>query len=213
MVTGNPFVSTKVYLVNLNALKVLQDIVPILQGCMLNDSRCQKQLYERYLNFALKIAFRYVHSFENAATATNDAFVKVFRNLPGFEIRDPRNIETMLMGWIKRIVINASIDYVNKESLVNETVEISEAVWKKDAGSVNGENRLAYKELIILIKKLSPAYRAVFNLYVIDGYTHSEIAQTLNISVGTSKSNLAKAKAFLQKHFIKDNNGNSLCLT
>ena len=88
-----------------------------------------------------------------------------------------------------------------------------EYVWNKAGNTESGENKLLYKDLIILIRKLSPAYRVVFNLYVIDGYSHPEIAGMLNISTGTSKSNLAKARAFLQKHFIKDNNGSALCFT
>ncbi|MEP6465081.1 MAG: sigma-70 family RNA polymerase sigma factor [Parafilimonas sp.] len=191
----------------------MQDIFYILKGCMNNDARCQKQLYDRYLQFVLKISFRYVHSFENAANAANDAFVKIFRAIHNFEIRNEDNLEVMLCGWIKRIVVNASIDYMSKENLVPQTSELPEHVWNKSGREVSGESNLVYKELIVLVRKLSPGYRVVFNLYVIDGYTHPEIAQMLGISVGTSKSNLAKAKAFLQKHFIKDNNGNTLCFT
>jgi RNA polymerase sigma-70 factor (ECF subfamily) len=72
---------------------------------------------------------------------------------------------------------------------------------------------LYIKKLIALIRKLSPAYKLVFNLYVIDGYTHQEIANMLGISVGTSKSNLSKARAFLQKYLVKDDKGNILCFT
>ena len=191
----------------------MQDVLNILQGCINADPRSQKLFYDRYLHFALKISFRYVHCFENAAHAANDAFVKIFRNIANFQIRDPNNPEAMLMAWIKRIVINASIDYMSKESLVPQNTELPETVWKKASNAESGEDKLLYKELITLIRKLSPAYRVVFNLYVIDGYSHPEIAKTLNISIGTSKSNLAKARAFLQKHFIKDNNGNALCFT
>ena len=154
-----------------------------------------------------------MHSFENTAHAANDAFVKIFKNIVHFEVRDPNNPEAMLMAWIKRIVINASIDYMSKESLVPRNTELPETIWNKAGTAETGENKLLYKDLIILIRKLSPAYRVVFNLYVIDGYSHPEIAKLLNISTGTSKSNLAKARAFLQKHFIKDNNGNALCFT
>ena len=154
-----------------------------------------------------------MHSFDNAANAANDAFVKIFKAIHSFEIRSAENLEAMLSGWIKRIVVNASIDYMSRESLIPQMTELPETVWKKQDAAANGENKIAYKEMIILIRKLSPAYRAVFNLFVIDGYTHAEIAQMLNISVGTSKSNLSKAKAFLQIHFIIDNNGNTLCFT
>ena len=191
----------------------MQNIRDILEGCLSNDHRCQKLFYERYLHFVLKIAFRYVHSFENASNACNDAFVKIFKNLKHFEIRDTENFEIMLMGWMKRIVINTSIDYMSRESLTPQNVQIPEGVWKKANAAENGENKMLYKELIMLIRKLSPAYRVVFNLYVIEGYTHAEIAKMLGISAGTSKSNLAKAKAFLQKHLIKDHKGNTLCFT
>lgn len=190
----------------------MHDVLGIVKGCMNNDARCQKQLYDRYLQFALKISFRYVHSFENAADAANDAFIKIFRALPNFEIRNANNIEALLCGWIKKIVVNASIDYMSKESLVPQNKELPDLVFDRPGSELNGENKLLYKELIVLVRKLSPGYRVVFNLYVIDGYTHAEIAQMLGISVGTSKSNLAKAKAFLQKHFVKDNNGNTLCI-
>jgi RNA polymerase sigma-70 factor (ECF subfamily) len=181
---------------------------------MRNDARSQKIFYEKYLPYALRISYRYVHSFENAAHAANDAFVKIFRNFQKFEIRDYEHIENMLLGWIKRIVINASIDFMGRENLVATTNGTTHPE-NKDYISVNnsGENQLVYKELIALIRKLSPAYKVVFNLYVIDGYTHQEIADMLGISVGTSKSNLSKARAFLQKNLIKDDKGNVLCFT
>lgn len=191
----------------------MPDIYNILKGCMENDSRSQKLFYERYLKFALKISFRYVHSFENAADAANDAFVKIFRNIHKFEIRDADKLEAMLMGWVKRIVVNASIDYMSKENLTPQNIALPDGVWNKPGTEQSGENNISYKELMLLVRKLSPGYRAVFNLYVIDGCSHAEIAAMLGISVGTSKSNLSKAKDFLQKHFIKDNNGNALCFT
>lgn len=191
----------------------MTDIVTIIKGCAENDARCQKMLYDKYLSFALKTAFRYVHSYDNAAHAANDAFVKMFRAFKTYEIRDRNNVEAMLLGWMKRIVINTSIDFMLRESLVPEHIALpEEASNKKDTGTT-GEHNMAYKELINLVRKLSPAYRVVFNLHVIDGYTHPEIAKMLGISVGTSKSNLAKAKTFLQKYLVKDENGNVLCFT
>lgn len=191
----------------------MDDLLQIMRGCMENDAKCQKMLYEKYLPYALRISYRYVHSFENAAHACNDAFVKIFKNFKKFEIRDYNHIESMLLGWMRRIVINASIDYMGKENLVlNHTPFYNEDQEHKGANNT-GENQLVYKELISLIRKLSPAYKVVFNLYVIDGYTHQEIASMLGISVGTSKSNLSKARAFLQKYLIKDGKGNILCYT
>jgi len=187
-----------------------------MRGCMENDAKCQKILYDRYLPYALRISYRYVHSFENAALAANDAFVKIFKNFKKFEIRDYAHVETMLLGWIKRIVINASIDFMGRENLMlaNGTAHYDNGEYRSTNNiNNNGENQLVYKELIALIRKLSPAYKLVFNLYVIDGYTHQEIATMLGISVGTSKSNLSKARAFLQKYLVKDDKGNILCFT
>lgn len=180
---------------------------------MENDSKCQKIFYDRYLPYALRISYRYVHSFENAAHAANDAFVKIFKNFRKFEIRDYAHVETMLLGWIKRIVINASIDFMGRENLMSDSKTVHQDNGEYKNINNSGEDQLVYKELITLVRKLSPAYKLVFNLYVIDGYTHQEIANMLGISVGTSKSNLSKARAFLQKYLIKDDKGNILCFT
>jgi RNA polymerase sigma factor (sigma-70 family) len=191
----------------------LTDLTAIIRECAENNARSQKLIYDRYLGFALKTAFRYVHSYDNAAHAANDAFIKIFKAFKNFEIRDVNNVEPMLMGWMKRIVINTSIDFMLRESLVPEHIELPDYALNKKDGAPTGEHNMVYKELIGLVRKLSPAYRVVFNLHVIDGYSHPEIAKMLGISVGTSKSNLAKAKAFLQKHLVKDDNGNVLCFT
>ena len=194
----------------------MKELLTIIKGCANDEAKSQRILYERYLGYALKIAFRYVGSYENAANAANDAFIKIFKGFKKFEIRDTENIEAMLMGWMRRIVINVSIDYMRKESLIAERNYFRKNGWLLNGGDTSsngGDAQLMYKELISLIKKLSPAYRVVFNLHVIDGYSHHEIAEMLGISVGTSKSNLAKARAFLQKHLVTDTQGNVLCFT
>jgi RNA polymerase sigma factor (sigma-70 family) len=216
LLRGNPFIKTEVSLITYfatNILYYLKELLTIINGCVNNEAKSQKILYEKYLGYALKIAFRYVGSYENAANAANDAFIKIFKGFKKFEIRDPENIEAMLLGWMRKIVINVSIDYMRKESLMAKHAFISDSMWLQPDASNRGDNQLMYKELISLIRKLSPAYRVVFNLHVIDGYSHQEIAAMLGISPGTSKSNLAKARAFLQKFLIKDTKGNVLCFT
>ncbi len=191
----------------------MEKLVHIIEGCAQNDPKCQKWFYEHYFGFGLKTAFRYLYTYDKAIDATNDAFIKIFRNIKNFEIRDPDNVEKMLMGWIKRIFINASIDHVRRNSLIQENIPLSEEIWEQGGYADGADNGLIYKELILLVKKLSPAYRVVFNMHIIDGYSHQEIADQLGISVGTSKSNLFKAKAQLQKYMVKDNKGNVLCFT
>lgn len=110
----------------------------------------------------------------------------------------------MLMGWMKTIMINTAIDKLRKNNYLPETGVINENVWIEDR-SQTADQSLLYKELMIQVKKLPPAYRIVFNMYVIDGFTHQEIANHLKIAVGTSKSNLSKARAFLQNILKKSN--------
>jgi RNA polymerase sigma-70 factor (ECF subfamily) len=190
----------------------LKELLSIIKGCSNNEAKSQRIFYDKYLGYALKIAFRYVGSYENAANAANDAFIRIFKGLKKFEIRDSANAEAVLIGWMRRIIIHVSIDFMRKESLINDKYS-KQSTWMYSDTSNGGEEQLMYKELISLIKKLSPAYRVVFNLHVIDGYSHQEIAEMLGISVGTSKSNLAKARAFLQKHLVTDKKGNVLCFT
>ncbi len=131
----------------------------------------------------------------------NDGFVKVFRKLDKFHYEETVNPEMMLMGWMRTIMINTAIDRLRKDSFLPEIGVINENTWLIDRSS-SADQPLIYKELISEIKKLPPGYRTVFNMYVIDGFTHQQIADQLNISVGTSKSNLSKARVLLQK-FIK----------
>ena len=175
----------------------------IIEGCANNNSACQKQVYEHYYGYALKIVFRYVYRYDKAVDVVNDGFVKIFRNMSKFITDDPDHIEQRFMGWMKKIMINAAIDELRRNSMVVEIGGIPEHVWNVPDKSLGADQSLLYKELITLVKKLPPAYRAVFNMVVIDGLSHHEVASLLDISVGTSKSNLSRARALLQKN-IKD---------
>lgn len=190
----------------------MKDIPIIIKECAEGVAASQRAFYEQYLSYALKIAYRYVGSYENAADAANDAFIRIFKGIKNFKIKDAENAEAMLLGWMRKIVINVSIDYMKKESLMAGLSPMNE-LWPQTETNLKADSQLMYKELIGLIKSLSPAYRVVFNLHVIDGYPHQEIAQMLGISEGTSKSNLYKAKAFLKKYLVEDRKGNVLCFT
>lgn len=157
-------------------------------------------LYENYRAFALKTVFRYIYNYEEALEATNDGFVKFFLSIDKFRCENDADVEKLLNGWIKRIMINTSIDLLRKKMLLPEIGGIPETVWDIKDKSASADQMIIYKELIKLVKKLPPSYRIVFNMHVIDGYTHIEIAETLGIPVGTSKSNLLRAKALMQKY-------------
>lgn len=183
----------------------LKKLFQIITGCAIQDRKCQKILYEQYYGTCLKIAFRYLDTYEQSVEVTNDAFVKIFRNFGRFEIRDRERIEIVMLGWIRRIVINTAIDYRRKEKNIPETSELIPGACEYKDDNLFSDNGLLFKELICLIRELPPAYRLVFNLHVIEGYSHPEIAKMLGIMVGTSKSNLFKAKAYLQKRLASEN--------
>ena len=148
--------------------------------------------------------FRYIYHYDKAVDVVNDGFVKIFRSFSKFECKNIENLEMMLMGWMRTIMINTAIDQLRKNNFLPEIGDISETIWMHEDKSQASDQALLYKELVKEIKKLPPAYRTVFNMYVIDGLAHQEIAALLNISVGTSKSNLSKARVILQK-IIKHN--------
>ncbi len=189
----------------------MEKLLHIISGCAQQDRHCQKQLYDQYYGLCLKIAFRYVNTYEQAIEVTQDAFLKMFRNFSRFEVRDPEKVEMLLMGWIRRIVVNASIDYMRKEMNNSRVYPIPEHVWEHKDDGQSADNSLLYKELITLVKELPPAYRMVFNLHVIEGYSHPEIGKMLGITTGTSKSNLSKARVHLQKALTAENSEKLLC--
>ncbi|HEV7620685.1 MAG TPA: sigma-70 family RNA polymerase sigma factor [Flavisolibacter sp.] len=181
----------------------MESLPNTIKGCIQGNPRDQRYIYEHYFGYCLKTVFRYIYRYEKAVDVVNDAFVKVFRNFGKFAYNDPESINMMLMGWLRKIMINTAIDHLRKNNFLPEIGNLSENIWLEDR-SQSSDQTILYKELIKEIKKLPPSYRLAFNMYVIDGFTHQEIANQLNISVGTSKSNLSKARVLLQK-ILKNN--------
>lgn len=151
----------------------------------------QAALYERFASRMYGVCLRYTSDPEEAQDILQEGFIKVFRHLEKF--RQEGSFE----GWIRRIMINTAIEYFRKKKYLNPVTEKEEA--SLESSDENALDKLAEKDIIGLIQQLSPGYRAVFNLYVIEGYGHKEIAEMLGISEGTSKSQLARAKSVLQK--------------
>lgn len=151
-----------------------------------------------------------MYHYDKAADVVNDAFVKIFRRLNSFYCKQPENIEAMFMGWIRTIMINTAIDRLRKDNFLPEIGITNENVWVDDKSQASDQS-LLYKELVHEIRKLPPVYRTVFNLYVIDGFSHQEIANQLKIAVGTSKSNLFKAREILQKAIKRNEEQTNIC--
>lgn len=173
----------------------------LVKACIRGDRKSQKQLYETFYGNMLVVCIRYANDTNEAKDILHDGFIKVFVQLKKFEYKGS------LEGWIRKIVVNTAIDFVRKKRdvLFEREEEFKFERSDPDAGDIEAEKYMKLKaELIMkLIRKLTPMYRTVFNMYVIDNHTHREIAQKLGINEGTSKSNFAKAKKKLRELFDK----------
>ncbi len=182
----------------------MENIIHIVNGCINKESKYQRLLYDRYRGFACKVVFRYIYRYEKAIDVVTDGFVKAFNHFDQFNRREEEEeVEKLLMGWLKRIMVNCSIDELRRSSMLPEIGGIPEDVWDITDRNYDADQLVLYKDLVTLIKELPPNYRIVFNLYVLDGYAHAQIADMLKISTSTSRSSLSRARAILQNLISK----------
>jgi RNA polymerase sigma-70 factor (ECF subfamily) len=175
-----------------------KELKAIVEACLRGERRAQERLFQTYYGKMLGVCMRYLSDRDSAQEILQVSFLKVFDKLEFFDFTGS------LEGWIRRIVTNTAIDHLRK---AKKDPFLSDQDNDFVAGSADPMVEAEHTELLELkgqvaieaIGKLSPAYRAVFNLYVIEEHTHKEIAEILGISEGTSKSNLAKAKMNLQR--------------
>lgn len=164
----------------------------IIAGCLARDRTCQAQLYEFYSPKMIIVCYRYAKNKEEAEEILQDGFILVFRCISQFKN------EGSFEGWIKRIMINCSLRWYRNQLHLHPVVSLEGS----DIDKAGGEEiimSLAAKELLGLVQRLPAACRIVFNLFVIEGMKHREIAALLNISEGTCKSNLSDAREILKK--------------
>jgi RNA polymerase sigma-70 factor (ECF subfamily) len=169
----------------------------VINGCMKGDRKCQQIIYEKFYGKMLAVCMRYSKSREEARDILQDGFIKVFTNIKKY------GSTGSFEGWLRRIMINTAIDNIRRSKhLLQSTVPDDITDTSDEVNDEEENNKFAditSEQIMEAIQQLSPAYRTVFNMYVIDGYSHKEIAQRLGISEGASKSNLAKAKRNLRK--------------
>lgn len=176
-----------------------KELKTIVEACLRGERRAQERLFQTYYGKMLAVCMRYLSDRDSAQEILQVSFLKVFDKLEFFDFTGS------LEGWIRRIVTNTAIDHLRKakkDPFLSD--QDNDFVTGSSDPMVESEQTalldLKAQVAIEAIGKLSPAYRAVFNLYVIEEHTHKEIAEILGISEGTSKSNLAKAKMNLQRH-------------
>ncbi len=180
-----------------------KELIECLQGCRINDRRSQKKLYTSFYDFVVSICFRYVNSNDEAKEAVNDGFLKIFKEIYHFKASFD-NEAASFIGWMKRIMINTAIDHYRKNRNQDFLQELNNNQEEICTNGESGIEKLSHDELMKVVQTLPPGYRIVFNLYVIEGMTHKQVAEQLNITEGTSKSNFAKARSFLQKKLVNN---------
>jgi RNA polymerase sigma factor (sigma-70 family) len=188
----------------------LENIITIVKGCINAESRCQRAFYNLYRGFALKVVFRYIYRYERAIDVVTDGFVKAFTHFCDFRLPDEADVEKLVMAWLKKIMINCSIDDLRKNNMLPEIGSMNDELWEVSDKNDDADRLLLYADLMLLVKELPATYRAVFNMYVIDGYSHTEIAEHLNMPLGSCRSALSRAKALLQEK-IKNLEEGKLC--
>lgn len=168
-----------------------RDLPDILDGCLRRHRPSQHELYKLYYGYAMSVAIRYLQEENEAETVVNDAFMKVYKNVGKYD----RNLP--FKPWFRRIVVNTALNRIKKNERYRMETGMEEA--KEIADRERILSQIGYQELVALVQSLTASYRAVFNMYVIDGFRHEEIAKTLGISVSTSKSNLVRARRKLRE--------------
>ena len=163
----------------------------LLKKAAKGHEQSQNKLYHQFYGYGMGVALRYCSTREEAREVVHDAFIKVFSRLETYDFDQP------FKPWLRKIVINAAIDHYRRYSRNQPQLEVVEA----DAVDLNESvlSSLTAEEILKAVSELTPKYRMVFTLYVVEGFKHEEIADKLGISIGTSKSNLSKARAKLQK--------------
>jgi RNA polymerase sigma factor (sigma-70 family) len=166
----------------------------IIQGCIQEDRLCQRELFNRYAGKMMTVCLRYARHRMEAEDILQDAFIKVYDNVKRFEAKGS------FEGWIRRIVVNTALKNASRHSFQKEMIGSENVLETGEDPSVL--SKLGEAEIIQLIQQLPDGYRVVFNLYCIEGFSHKEIGETLNIEESTSRSQLVKARNMLQKKVL-----------
>lgn len=172
----------------------------IIEGCKRSERRAQEQLFRHYFGKMLTVCLRYISDRDSAQEVVQEGFIKIFDHIKHFDQKGS------FEGWMRRIMANCAIDAIRKhrkDTFLSEDDNVFKYLPEEEDRQEEWNLTSVKAELALeAIERLSPAYQMVFNLYVMENYTHKEIAEMLGISEGTSKSNLAKAKMNLQ-HYLK----------
>lgn len=164
----------------------------LIEACKRDKSWAQKELYERYAGLFLGICMRYVKDRDVALDLMHDSFIKIFESIRSYSALGS------FEGWMKRIVVNKALEYLRRSNTLKFTSEEA-SVQYIPSEEISVFEKMSVDDLLSCISELPEGYRTIFNMHVIEGYSHVEIAKALNISEGTSRSQYARARRILQK--------------
>src|SRR6187401_1108197 len=175
-----------------------------IQGCVLNDRLSQKKIYTSFYNYAMSICSIYISNYEDSVEILNDGFLKVFKEIYRYQ---PAYADHVLSfkGWLRKIMLYTSIDHFRKNHKHRFIKELDNEAAVLSAPVEDPLDRISYNEILGSMQKLTPGYRVIFNLFIIENFSHEEISKQLGISIGTSKSNLARGRKQLQKILLYEN--------
>jgi len=170
----------------------------LVNKCLEKDTLAQKQLFEFYSRRMMGVCLRYSKDMDEAKDVLQMGFIKIFEKLEMY------NHQGSLEGWIRKIIVNTALDNIRKNKKLQNNVEIEKVDFQLQNANENAIDVLSAQDLLKVIQSMPTGFRTVFNMYVIEGFSHKEIAEELNISVSTSKSQFSRARVYLQKILIKE---------
>ena len=166
----------------------------LIENALQGNQQAFRKLYEMYKHSLFMVCLRYGKDRSTAQDYLQDAFVNIFKNLKQFD-----TTKGAFEAWAKRITVNVCLADIRKNTLYSVNITGAEHIESNDVSALS---QLSLQEMLVHIQQLPYGYRTVFNMYVIDGFSHKEIAAELNVSISTSKSQLMKARNLLQKKIV-----------
>ena len=178
-----------------------EELKSTINGCANGDRVCQKKIYTLYYQKMMGVCLRYSKDQDEAKDILHDGFLKVFDSVHKY------NFKGSFEGWVRRIIVNTTVDFFRKNKIKSKSLDYEADILDLESWNEQDDtsmfNQFNMQEVMAEIQNLSPAYRTVFNMFVLEEYSHKEIADQLGISVNASKSNLSKAKINLRKVFLE----------
>jgi len=175
-----------------------QELTLHIERCVLNNRDSQKKIYSSFYGYAMFVCGSYTNSHEDMIEILNDGFLKIFKHLHHYKPAYA-DVVSSFKGWLRKIMVSTAIDHFRRYRKHQFITPMDDQTVQVRTNDEDAPGKISYKEIMKSVEELTPGYRTVFNLFIIKGLTHEEISGQLGISIGTSKSNLAKARKQLQQ--------------